>query len=887
VVGGTVHVGNGTVIEGGTVLIRDGKISAAAASAEVEVPEGTPILDARGKHVTPGFVEASAALYVPESERRDLGRTDGRGVADAIDPFDRHWSLARAEGITTVAVAPGTSQGAGGLGAVLKLRERDSAAVEGTAGFLLARESHFVAALGTATSQSTSAERLEQYYRLRGLFTAARDYQKAWEKHREAVGKYNEELAKWKEKKGKAEGERKADAPGGTPAERAPAEKAPAEKAPEKGPSGNDPQSEPAKAPPAGEGAKPPEPGPPPARPQAPAIDLGREAVLRLLEKEPGKKLPIIIEAHRRDDLEYALLLKEEFDLDLTIAGATQGHAQAARLAAAGCAVLVTPVLLDRWGLELGEHTEANAARLRLAGVPVAISQARSGGESPLAARHLRLQAAVAVRGGLPREEALAAISSVPARILGLSSRLGTLEAGKDGDLVVLSGEPLDQESRVEAVAIDGLILARGGLPHEAAAAPPLSSPSASSPSASAHADAAPLAAAAVPAAGGRALVLEGARVVTPRWRAGEGARVAVLDGATVVVRGGKVALVAAPGEVPALEGESERRDLRGKWLLPGFVDAHSHLGIRGDSDDIAEAISEDLRVLDAFDPWDPEIPRCLALGMTAAAISPGSLNVVGGRISLLKLVPGAPRIRVVERDAAVKASLAPSYGLPRYPTSPAGAVEALEGWLLARAAGLGGEVAGAGGGRAAPVVVAIPSVTAAWRLLRGLVAGGPAGAGADGAHGAPPLAFLDGAMIDVASWKRFTPSSPVILGPYSLAERRSRLAAAAFLAGAGTPLAFATSGTRHDLLTSAVLAMKEGLPREAAVLALTANPAALYGAAGRLGAIQPEADADLVVWSGDPFSLTAAVEAVYIDGELVFKGGDGEGEGEGEGRVP
>jgi imidazolonepropionase-like amidohydrolase len=115
-----------------------------------------------------------------------------------------------------------------------------------------------------------------------------------------------------------------------------------------------------------------------------------------------------------------------------------------------------------------------------------------------------------------------------------------------------------------------------------------------------------------------------------------------------------------------------------------------------------------------------------------------------------------------------------------------------------------------------------------------------------------------------------------VILGPYSLAERALRLESAAVLASAGTPVAFATDGTRRDLLTSAVLAIEAGLPRDEALLALTARPAAIYGVADRLGSLQPGADADLVVWSGDPFSLTAVVEAVYIDGEAVVEPGRG-----------
>jgi len=93
----------------------------------------------------------------------------------------------------------------------------------------------------------------------------------------------------------------------------------------------------------------------------------------------------------------------------------------------------------------------------------------------------------------------------------------------------------------------------------------------------------------------------------------------------------------------------------------------------------------------------------------------------------------------------------------------------------------------------------------------------------------------------------------------------------AAILQRSGTPVLFATEGTRQDLLTTAVLAIRAGLDRDEALIALTARPATLYGLQDRLGSIRAGTDADLVVWSGDPFSLAGRVERVFIDGEQVF----------------
>jgi imidazolonepropionase-like amidohydrolase len=74
------------------------------------------------------------------------------------------------------------------------------------------------------------------------------------------------------------------------------------------------------------------------------------------------------------------------------------------------------------------------------------------------------------------------------------------------------------------------------------------------------------------------------------------------------------------------------------------------------------------------------------------------------------------------------------------------------------------------------------------------------------------------------------------------------------------------------DLLVGAALAVREGLPRDQALAALTTVPAEFFGVAKKLGTIRPGADADLVAWSGDPLTLTACVELVLVDGEIVYQ---------------
>jgi imidazolonepropionase-like amidohydrolase len=116
----------------------------------------------------------------------------------------------------------------------------------------------------------------------------------------------------------------------------------------------------------------------------------------------------------------------------------------------------VGPALLTRWSLDLLEHRESNAADLARARVPVALCGL--GGEA-FPAGALRLEASVAVRGGLAPDLALRAITSEPAAALGLGERIGSIAPGRDGDLVILDGDPLSALSRVLRVVVEGRVV--------------------------------------------------------------------------------------------------------------------------------------------------------------------------------------------------------------------------------------------------------------------------------------------------------------------------------------------------------------------------------------------------------------------------------------------
>ena len=179
-----------------------------------------------------------------------------------------------------------------------------------------------------------------------------------------------------------------------------------------------------------------------------PDFDAKLEALFPVTEGE----LPAHFHAHRADDIATAMRIAREFGLRYVIVHGTEGHLLADYLAAEGVPVITGPCLGDRSKPELANQTLENPAILARAGVKVAICTDHP--ETPI--QYLPICAAMAVRAGMEEEEALAAITRNAAEIGGVGGRVGTLTPGKDADVVVTSGHPLDWKSRVEAVFITG-----------------------------------------------------------------------------------------------------------------------------------------------------------------------------------------------------------------------------------------------------------------------------------------------------------------------------------------------------------------------------------------------------------------------------------------------
>jgi imidazolonepropionase-like amidohydrolase len=388
VVGARVLTGTGTEIENGVVLIEGGKIKAVGKAGEVAVPRGARIVDAAGRVVTPGLVDSHSHLGlgpsggVTEDNEMSDPVTPELRIIDSIHPEglgpDEHqFRRALAEGVTTVAVRPGSGNVIGGQSAVLKLRGGtvDDMVILFPADMKMALgHKGYYAAKGIMPTTKMGAA-----YLVRKALVEASEYGEALERYEKAKAK--------------------------------------------------DPKAAP------------------------PSRDLGKEALLKVVRRE----IPVHIHVSSADDIMTAVRLAEEFGfLRLSLAHATEAYKVAGELAKRGVTVVVGPQMT---AYDDDERLVNLAGYLSDRGVHVDIMTDADVVQQSF----LRYQAAVAVKYGMDRGRALRAITLNPAMTMGLESRIGSLEPGKDADLVVFDGDPFDAATKTLTVFIDGRVVFEAG----------------------------------------------------------------------------------------------------------------------------------------------------------------------------------------------------------------------------------------------------------------------------------------------------------------------------------------------------------------------------------------------------------------------------------------
>ena len=165
-----------------------------------------------------------------------------------------------------------------------------------------------------------------------------------------------------------------------------------------------------------------------------------------------SREIPWRQHSHRADDIATAVRIADEFGYDLVIDHGTEAHLIADLLAGKGIPVLIGPLFTSRSKVELRNRSLANPGKLAAAGIEISIIT-----DHPVVPINFLVhQATLAIKEGLDREVALAAITLNPAKVLGIADRVGSLTVGKDADLVLWSGDPLDVMQRAVAVYIGG-----------------------------------------------------------------------------------------------------------------------------------------------------------------------------------------------------------------------------------------------------------------------------------------------------------------------------------------------------------------------------------------------------------------------------------------------
>jgi imidazolonepropionase-like amidohydrolase len=169
-----------------------------------------------------------------------------------------------------------------------------------------------------------------------------------------------------------------------------------------------------------------------------------------------AREIPLLVTANRHQDIATALRIAEEFDIRLVLDGAAEAYLLIDEIRAAGVPVIIHPMMARAFG-DRENMSFTTPRRLLAAGIPVAF---QSGYESYVPkTRVLPFEAAIALAHGVAFADALAAITIVPARILGLDERLGSITVGKDADLALFDGDPFEYTTHATAVVIDGAVV--------------------------------------------------------------------------------------------------------------------------------------------------------------------------------------------------------------------------------------------------------------------------------------------------------------------------------------------------------------------------------------------------------------------------------------------
>jgi imidazolonepropionase-like amidohydrolase len=360
-----------------------------------------------------------------------------------------------------------------------------------------------------------------------------------------------------------------------------------------------------------------------------------------------------------------------------------------------------------------------------------------------------------------------------------------------------------------------------------------------------------------------------------------------------VLISDGRIEAVGRDVRVPEA---AERLDAAGKVVLPGLVDAHTHLGVHEeaegwagqDTNEMTDPVTPHVRALDAINPADLAFADAVAGGVLTVNVNPGSGNPIGGQAAAIRSAGRTVDEMLLRAPSGLKSALGENpkrvYGdRKQLPSTRLGTAAVIRDALVKARNYLDKLDRGDDGEP--------PERDLRWEAL-GLVLSGEI-PWRQHCHRADDIAtalrladefgyrlVIDhGTEAALLADRLAERGVPVLIGPLltsrSKVELRNRsLASPGRLAAAGVELGIITDHPVvpiHLLHVQAALAVREGLDPSAALRAVTLTPARVLGLDDRLGSLEPGKHATLCVWSGDPLDARSRVETAWIEGRQVF----------------
>lgn len=603
-----------------------------------------------------------------------------------------------------------------------------------------------------------------------------------------------------------------------------------------------------------------------------PSRDLGKDVLVKALNRE----IPVHIHCATASEIMSCIRLAEEFNLKLSL-----GHCYWAYLVVdelkkhPDVHFNIGPPMFFNY-FENPLKFKNNALILAEAGLKVSLQTDALGGGQ----RNLRHLASLCCRYGMKENDALKSITITAAEAVGLDDRLGSIEPGKDADLVFMDGDPLEFTSSVQKVLIDGDVQ--------------FDNPDTDRMKVQTQITSAEKELVMPDIKESQNLAVKGGMIYTMNGP--------VLNNGVVLIKNGKIEKAGADIAIPSSYTVINAEDF---VVMPGLVSPRSYVGIssnwrrQSSINESSQPVVPQLQVKHALEPQAPHFTFARELGITTAMVTPGNMNVMGGRGCVVKTEGTVADHMIIKDNAVMMFGLGAAAKRENKMPSTRMGIAALMRENLIKAREYKDKKErfeqkenGDGFSEDLAMEALLPVLAGKMPVMVHCER-------KDDILTAMRIAdefnldiILDGATDAYKVTDEIKERNiPVILedlfrGAGNVEDKGFNPKTPALLAEAGIPVSFRVSeGSWYtpgageaggDLLETAAFAVKYGMPEEEALKAVTITAAQIAGVDDRVGSIEAGKDADILILRGHPFNVRSIPEAVLVDGKLVYKRTEG-----------